>query len=93
VQFKRSEEISGYSFLKLEFKFVPFKLTKIEQHFSIFFENQDHSEPIPIRVVGECVDVPIYVQQEEYDLNVLVYDQFYRKKVVLVNRSTNSMKI
>lgn len=37
--------------------------------------------------------MPIYVEKEEYDLNVLVYDQFYRQKITLFNRSTNSMKI
>jgi len=37
--------------------------------------------------------VPIYVEKEEYNLNVLVYDQFYREKIVLHNRSANPMKI
>lgn len=37
--------------------------------------------------------MPIYVEKEEYDLNVLVYEQFYREKVILYNRSPNSMKI
>ena len=44
-------------------------------------------------IKGCCVDVPIYVEKEEYNLNVLVYEQFYREKVILHNRSPNSMKI
>jgi hypothetical protein len=39
------------------------------------------------------VDVPIYVAQEEYNMQVLVYDQFYREKIVLHNRGANAMKI
>lgn len=42
---------------------------------------------------GECVDVPIYVAQEQYDMHVLVYDQFYREKIVLHNRSAQPMKL
>jgi hypothetical protein len=56
-------------------------------------ENQDYTQPIPIRIKGRCVNVPIYVEKEEYNLNVLVYDQFYREKIVLHNRSANPMKI
>ena len=37
--------------------------------------------------------MPIYVEKEEYNLNVLVYEQFYREKIVLHNRGANAMKI
>lgn len=73
--------------------FVPYKLTTIDRQFTLFLENQDYTDPIPIVLKGQCVDVPIYVEKEEYDLNVLVYDQFYREKITLFNRSSNSMKI
>jgi len=72
---------------------VPFKLTTAEQLFTLFFDNQDYCDPIPFSVHGQCVDVPIFVESPEYNLNVLVYDQFYRQRVVLHNRSSNSMKI
>ena len=69
------------------------KLTTVSQHFTLFFENQDYTKPIPITVRGTCVDVPIYVENEEYNLNVLVYEQTYREKIVLHNRGANAMKI
>ena len=93
VSFKRTTEINGYSEEKIQFVFVPYKLTKIEQEFTIFFENQDYTEPIPFKISGECVDVPIYVAEEEYNLNIVVYEQFYRQRIILHNRSSNSMKI
>lgn len=93
VQFKRSTEIEGYSSTKIQFTFVPYKLTSVKQHFTLFFENQDYTRPIPISISGNCVDVPIYVQKEEYNMEVLVYEQFYREKIILFNRSPNSMKI
>ena len=73
--------------------FIPYKLTRAYQDFTLFFENQDYTEPIPISIKGECVDVPIYVEKEEYNLNILIYEQIYRQKVILFNRSSNSMKI
>jgi len=72
---------------------VPYKLNDIHQKFTLFFENQDYARPIPIDIKGSCVDVPIYVAKEEYNLNIVVYEQFYREKIVLYNRSPNSMKI
>jgi hypothetical protein len=93
VQFKRTHSIEGYGNLTIEFTFVPYKLTEVDQLFTVFLENQDFCSPIPIRVKGQCVDVPIYVEREEYNLNVLVYEQFYRQKILLFNRSSNSMKI
>lgn len=93
VSFKRTTEIDGYSSTRIQFTFEPFKLTTICQNFVLFFENEDYTKPIPITVKGVCVDVPVYVEKEEYDLNVLVYEQFYRQKIMLFNRGNNSMKI
>lgn len=78
VQFKRSTTIQGYNSTQISFTFVPYKLTSISQNFTLFFENQDYTEPIPISISGHCVDVPIYVEKELYDMNILVYEQFYR---------------
>ena len=93
VQFKRTNDIDGYSTMKVSFTFVPYKLGQLRQEFTLFLENQDYCEPIPIEVFGECVDVPIYVAQEEYNMNVVVYDQFYREKIILHNRSAQPMKL
>lgn len=87
VSFKRTTEIEGYSEAKIQLVFVPYKLTTVAQDFTLFFENQDYTEPIPISIRGQCVDVPIYVEREEYNLNVLVYEQFYRQRIILHNRS------
>lgn len=93
VSFKRTTEIDGYSNTKIQFTFVPTKLTEIDERLTLFFENQDYCKPIPIHLTGKCVDVPIYVEKEEYNMNVMVYEQFYREKIVLYNRGTTAMKI
>lgn len=93
VSFKRTTEIDGYSSTKIQFTFIPMKLVDVSQNFTLFMQNQDYTKPIPISVQGTCVDVPIYVEKEEYDLHVLVYEQFYRQKIMLHNRGANAMKI
>ena len=93
VSFKRTTEIGGYSSTKIQFSFVPMKLGTVARNFTLFLENQDYTKPIPISVRGRCVDVPIYVEKEEYNLNVLVYEQFYREKIILHNRGSSAMKI
>lgn len=93
VNFKRTTEIDGYSETKIDLTFTPYKQTEVEQVFTLFLENQDFTEPIPIKIRGRCVHVPIYVEREEYNMNVLVYEQWYRQRIVLHNRSSSSMKI
>jgi hypothetical protein len=74
VQFKRTTEIEGYSHTKIQFTFLPYKLGSIQQNFTLFLENQDYTQPIPFSIRGECVDVPIYVDKPEYNVNILVYE-------------------
>lgn len=93
MQFKRTSEINGYSESRISFTFIPYKLNYVYQELTLFFENQDYTEPIPITIEGQCVDVPIYVENEEYNLNILIYEQTYRQRIILHNRSQSSMKI
>lgn len=93
VNFKRSIEIEGYSEVKIELTFTPYKQTSVAQQFTMFLANQDYSDPIPISITGRCVHVPIYVEHEEYNMHILVYEQWYRQRILLFNRSSNSMKV
>jgi hypothetical protein len=42
---------------------------------------------------GSCIDVPIFVEQEEYDLKTCVYGHTFRENIVLHNRQSVAMKI
>ena len=46
VSFKRTTDIEGYSSTKIQFTFIPIKLTTVHQKFTLFFENQDYTKPI-----------------------------------------------
>jgi hypothetical protein len=91
--FKRENSIGSYTGKNLVFTFKPFKLGQIFQECTLFFDNQDYTDPIPIIIKGQCVDVPIYVERLTYNLNTLVYEKTYREKIVLYNRSPQTMKL
>lgn len=46
-----------------------------------------------VQVRGSCLDVPIYVDHEEYDLQTCVYGHTFRESVVVHNRQSVAMKI
>jgi len=51
------------------------------------------TDPIRIAIKGECVDVPIYVEHLNYDMNIVIYEKIFREKIVLFNRGPNTMKL
>lgn len=91
--FKRENNIGSYTGKNLSFTFKPIKLGNIFQECTLFFDNQDYTEPIPIIIKGCCVDVPIYVEKLTYNLHTLVYEKTYRDKIILYNRSPHTMKL
>jgi hypothetical protein len=50
-------------------------------------KNSLHSPPMTIDVVGECVEVPVRVEKERYDLEICLLGHVYREKVRFYNRS------
>lgn len=56
-------------------------------------ENFLHSPPIQVKIQGNCVDLPIYVEKELYDLDICLMNQMYREKLVFHNRGGKPMKI
>ena len=93
ADFSRVNQIGGYTHKMLSFTFKPFKQGPIFQEATIFLDNDRFTEPINLAIKGECVDVPVYVEKLEYDLNILVYEKTFREKIVLHNRGGNTMKM
>lgn len=46
-----------------------------------------------VHILGSCVDVPIYVENQLYDLKTCIYDHIFRQNVVIHNRRSVPMKI
>lgn len=56
-------------------------------------DDASHEEEEVVVVRGSCIDVPIYVEQEEYDLKTCIYDHIFRQHIVLHNHQSVAMKI
>lgn len=93
TSFSRVTQLDGYSSKNLNFTFTPLKMGKIFQEGTLYFDNQDYTDPIPIVIKGECIDVPVYVEKLTYDLNILVYEKTFRESIILYNRSPHTMKL
>mmetsp|Transcript_45133 Transcript_45133/g.107346 ORF Transcript_45133/g.107346 Transcript_45133/m.107346 type:complete len:1663 (+) Transcript_45133:129-5117(+) len=46
-----------------------------------------------VLVRGRCIDTPIYVEKDEYNLNICLFDHIVRENVVLHNRQSVAMKV
>lgn len=92
MKFPRTGKIDGYSQTTIQFKFNPSSIGIYEDTMMIVFKNKNII-PIRINVRGECIDVPIFVEQDVYDFKVCVLNHTYREKIVLRNRSVLPMKI
>ena len=67
MRFPRSGEVKGYSSTVLSFTFEP---QIIGEYFEEVLFNFGNTlvPPINLQIIGRCIDVPIYVEQETYDL-------------------------
>ena len=52
-----------------------------------------HSPPINVLVRGRCVDLPIYVEKDIYDLEICLLKHIYREQLVFHNRGNKAMKV
>ena len=56
-------------------------------------EINQHSPAIPITIIGECIEVPIFVERNVYDFEICLFEHVYREKIIFHNRSPTAMKI
>lgn len=83
---------------KISFNFTPTVLGNFSTELRLSINNgapgdANFQEEKRVLVQGSCLDVPIYVEQEEYDLKMCIYGHTFRENVVVRNRQSVAMKI
>mmetsp|Transcript_22689 Transcript_22689/g.41078 ORF Transcript_22689/g.41078 Transcript_22689/m.41078 type:complete len:1656 (+) Transcript_22689:42-5009(+) len=83
---------------KISFSFTPTVLGSFSTTLRLSIANgapgdANYEEERRILVRGSCLDVPIFVDQEEYDMQTCVYNHTFRENVVVRNRVSVAMKI
>ena len=55
----------------------------------------NHLDISPFRVIikGECIEVPIYLEEFRYDMKICIIGYTYKEDIVVYNRSSSQLKI
>ncbi|CAD7957811.1 unnamed protein product [Amoebophrya sp. A25] len=83
---------------KIEFIFTPRHLGEFSCKFVIEVDNKAPGDArfqkrYFLKMVGRCIDVPIYAEREVYNLHTILYEHTFRELIVLKNRSSVAMKV
>merc|ERR1719265_2458225 len=94
----REGEFAQHATTKVAFKFKPEAIGPYATVLKLSINNGAVGdarlvETRRVLVQGQCIDVPIYVEQEEYNLKTCVYGHTFRENIVLHNRQSVAMKI
>lgn len=91
-------EFKEHSSSTISFSFKPTMLGSFSTELRLSISNgapgdANFEEERRIIVTGSCLDVPIYVDQEEYDLQTCIYGHTFRESIMVHNRVSVAMKI
>ncbi|XP_056449584.1 cilia- and flagella-associated protein 74 [Gadus chalcogrammus] len=84
----RSGPIGPFDKVLLEVLFTPTSPGEARLDFHIRFSDETCS-PIPVRVKGAALDVPVWLPQPNVDLNICMFERLYQDTIV-VNSSANT---
>jgi len=89
-------EFGAHSTTKIAFTFRPKVVGSFETTYSLShgpLDSVEFAEEQQVVVRGECLDVPIHVEQDTYDLKTCIFGHIFRESVVVKNRQSVAMKI
>ncbi|CAH1773330.1 unnamed protein product [Owenia fusiformis] len=87
-----SGEVKPFSSVKLEIIWQPLVPQASKVDFLITFTDQE-SDDIPIQAVSNAIDVPVWVERQNVDLKICMFDRLYQDTIVVNNRATTALKL
>ena len=98
LQVAREGHFVAHGTSKIVFQFTPRHLGEFACKFVLEVDNQAPGDArfrkfYYLKMVGKCVDVPIYVEREILNLHTILYNHTFREMIPLRNRSAVAMKI
>lgn len=93
LKFQKTATIGSYCSLVIPIEFTPSEVGPLDFEMVVYFENYLHSPPIHIKLQGECIEVPIYVEKPLYDFEICLPNHIYREKIIFFNRGKTAMKV
>jgi len=98
IAIKRPTEIAALDTTKISFCFTPTELGAYETMLRFHVDNGGKGDSnferiYEVVVKGSCVEVPIYVEKAEYDMQTIIQGHTYREAITFCNRQSVAMKI
>ncbi|XP_055958483.1 cilia- and flagella-associated protein 74 isoform X1 [Patella vulgata] len=87
-----SGEIKAFSSIKLEIIWQPTVPGAVDSEFLISFSDP-LSEGISIHSVAKAIDVPVWVERQNVDLKICMFDRLYQDTIVVNNRATTALRL
>ncbi|XP_070561828.1 cilia- and flagella-associated protein 74-like isoform X2 [Ptychodera flava] len=84
--------IAPFSSVKLEVIFAPTIPGKVETDFEIRFSDP-LSENISVKATALAIDVPVWVERQNVDLKICMFDRLYQDSIVVNNRATTALRL
>ncbi|XP_078615785.1 cilia- and flagella-associated protein 74-like [Branchiostoma floridae x Branchiostoma japonicum] len=85
-------DIGPFSAVKLEIIFAPTVPGKVDTDFEISFSDPC-SDSIFVRGVANAIDVPVWVERQNVDLKICMFDRLYQDSIVVNNRATTALRL
>ncbi|XP_038060641.1 cilia- and flagella-associated protein 74-like [Patiria miniata] len=86
------DEIGPFSSIKLEVIFQPTIPGAVDVDFEIRFTDP-LSETIDVQASALAIDVPVWVERQNVDLRICMFDRLYQDAIVVNNRATTALRI
>lgn len=87
-----SGEIAPFSSVRLDIIFAPSIPGNIRANFRIAFSDQI-SEPLTVKTSATAIDVPVWVEKQNVDLRICMYDRLYQDQIIVKNRATTALRL
>ncbi|XP_071839784.1 cilia- and flagella-associated protein 74-like isoform X2 [Apostichopus japonicus] len=85
-------EIGPFGSVKLEIIYQPTVPGKVDVDFELRFSDEDSSS-IPVKSYARAIDVPVWVERQNVDLKICMFDRLYQDAIVINNRATTALRL
>ncbi|KAM9786037.1 cilia- and flagella-associated protein 74-like [Neosynchiropus ocellatus] len=85
-------ELGPFESIKLEVYFAPLIPGENRLDFRIVFSDPN-SSPIPIKVIGLAVTLPVWVAQPNIDFKICMFDHLYQERIQIISRASTALKL
>ncbi|XP_074655233.1 cilia- and flagella-associated protein 74-like isoform X2 [Tubulanus polymorphus] len=85
-------EIGPFSSVRLEIIWQPTIPGRVDVDFILSFSDPP-SDNINVNAIANAIDVPVWVERQNVDLKICMYDRLYQDTIIVNNRATTALRL